>query len=289
MRKRNLLLLLVVATLVFAETEEELRIKERELELQKQQLELEREKLKIKQQREQGQTALSGQQPAVANQPVVNIYQNQSNNQNQTQQQEQTQTNYGFAEPVKKETGRDIYVEYTIMQNGTETTTLEITGSETYTEEFSEQSITGYRLKIGFGEYENNRHEIMYSSVLFQDADNPANAFWYNYVITIESWKSDRVLPFVDMGIGFGSMKTSEEFEDYYNMSSWGYTAFGVGFGAFFQLSKNIEAKVSYRFDSYSWNILEDEYTYDDGTTEANTLDYSTSLKSIDLAIAYRF
>jgi len=155
-------------------------------------------------------------------------------------------------------------------------------------------------IKIGFGEFEKNRQEIVYETVKskalpFGD-ENSATGLWYNGVITIESWKSTSVLPYIDFGIGFGSQELPDWAKDYFDKDRISYFGLGLGIGAYIKLNNNLETKIGFRSESYNWQKIQYEsceyqscsgyYYY---SCQTKTLTMTTNITGLNFALSYRF
>lgn len=182
-----------------------------------------------------------------------------------------------------------MYMEIT-PRFGTTTTTSEDKHKNEV--ESDRETASGFDLKIGFGEFTQNRHEAVLS---YMSIDKLGVANWhgadvkdiklatigYNGVFTIERLGNEQIMPFFDWRFAAGKADYK-----YIEKESSFLLAVGIGLGSYFKISDNIEATASLRYDIYNYRadlyacygnrwssgcaVREEEWKIETGVTSLN-------------------
>ncbi|MCV6608565.1 MAG: hypothetical protein OIF32_10155 [Campylobacterales bacterium] len=261
--RKPVVFLFLISLSYGAMTEAEIKLREKELELERKELELEKAKLqKNKNNKNQQNTADTSQQQ------VTYINPNQENSKDSYQ--------------GKK---KNFYIEYGTLLNNKSQNEYEYSGSYTNrTSKGDEFTTKGYLARIGFGEFEKNRHEIVYGSLKGDKDDDPATSLWYNYIITIERWKDNQFLPYADLGIGVGSVPLKGEVKEQLGADKQKFISTGYGFGCYLKVNESLQFKIGYRREVYVWEkieVIDGLVSYDIQRTTTN--------KGLNAAVVLRF
>jgi hypothetical protein len=166
---------------------------------------------------------------------------------------------------------------------GTETGTL-TGGGVSFTGEFDFDS-KSVPLTIGYITNSNNRAKLTFQTIK-ADWDNGGSDKFsgmdFDFDWTIESWKTNNILPYAGIGIG---VYTFEDTAQYYadNEDLRG-VALNMNAGILYQANNNLEFEAGYKYKSITW---EESYYYS-GSTRVN-LELDEKISSLYLGLNYKF
>jgi opacity protein-like surface antigen len=245
-----------------------LLLQKHELELQKKELEIERLKLELEKRELAQQRRAQQPLPAPAAQP--------------------------------RTPSGSFYLEYGLGLGGKAKDSWEFAVSDTAIKESGSETsdYTAGHLKLGFGAYDKNRHELFVKSVIVKGKDGSddltLSSLGYDYVIVLESMKSRKLLPFIRLGFESGWRKWSDGekalfAENGIDSGEDRYNFFGLraGVGVTQRLGEKWELNLAYDYAAYTWEeiTLADfpAYGYD------TTINAETVLTHFYAGFAYRF
>ena len=182
---------------------------------------------------------------------------------------------------------KKFYTEYSLLSGGgyyEHSVQNHLNGSKIIFKSKSEEYL-GSELKIGYGGFFNNRHELLLQSAKFKSHDYQMESFWYQYVFTFSKYFAKNSLPFVLIGVGSGSKEFEDDSKDISNEKYFYFFGSKYGVGAYYLVNKNLQFKISYEFIKLEWQDIKESINNNISITTSTT----THIEDFNLGIIYYF
>ena len=138
--------------------------------------------------------------------------------------------------------------------SGTETAAAPVSGSTISVSAEADYDASSVPVTIGYVDKRNNRLKLSYSKidVDWDDGDSDsATGFDFNYDFTLESIKSESLLPYIGIGIGFYNADNTAQYyvdgEDLKGVSS------NLSLGLLYSINSNVEIEAAYSIKHIKW------------------------------------